>query len=197
MVDLNPSLLRRTTPKDQSFDLRLPQGSKEKYETAIASIPVEKRVAWRYYKVQPGDTLAGIARKYRTTERAISQVNNLQGTPLATEAKLVIPVNGAGANGKILYSRYASHYRTHTGDTVLTVSEDFGVPPDRLRRWNGLKGNDLRHGRVLIVYKPLAPGEADKAPTRRHKKTAKGTAKPKARATAASEPKTSLNAKSE
>jgi len=51
----------------------------------------------------------------------------------------VIPVNGAGANGKILYSRYASHYRTHTGDTVLTVSEDFGVPPDRLRRWNGLK----------------------------------------------------------
>jgi membrane-bound lytic murein transglycosylase D len=197
MVDLNPSLLRRTTPKDQSFDLRLPQGSKDKYETAIASIPVEKRVAWRYYKVQPGDTLAGIARKYRTTERAISQANNLQGTQLATEAKLVIPVNGAGANGKILYSRYASHYRTHTGDTVLTVSEDFGVPPDRLRRWNGLKGNDLRHGRVLIVYKPLAPGEADKAPTRRHKKTAKGTAKPKARATAESEQKTSLNAKSE
>src|SRR5436305_562327 len=73
MVDLNPSLLRRTTPKDQPFDLRLPLGSKEKYETAIASIPVEKRVAWRYYKVQPGDTLAGIARKYRTTERAIAQ----------------------------------------------------------------------------------------------------------------------------
>ncbi|HEY5028060.1 MAG TPA: lytic transglycosylase domain-containing protein, partial [Candidatus Angelobacter sp.] len=57
MVDLNPSLLRRTTPKDQSFELRLPQGSKEKYETAIATIPVEKRVAWRYYKVQSGDTL--------------------------------------------------------------------------------------------------------------------------------------------
>ena len=80
MIDLNPSLLRRTTPKDQSFDLRLPEGSKEKYETAIATIPVEKRVAWRYYKVQPGDTLAGIARKYRTTERAIAQANNLEGT---------------------------------------------------------------------------------------------------------------------
>ncbi|HEY2237070.1 MAG TPA: transglycosylase SLT domain-containing protein, partial [Candidatus Angelobacter sp.] len=162
MVDLNPSLLRRTTPKDQPFDLRLPAGSKEKYETAIASIPVEKRVAWRYYKVQPGDTLAGIARKYRTTERAIAQANNLQPGPLASEAKLVIPVNGAGANGRIVYSRYASHYKTHTGDTVLTVAEDFGVPPDRLRRWNGLKTNSLRHGRVLIVYKPLAPGEADK-----------------------------------
>ncbi|MGZ4830140.1 MAG: transglycosylase SLT domain-containing protein [Candidatus Angelobacter sp.] len=197
MVDLNPSLLRRTTPKDQPFELRLPEGTKEKYETAIATIPVEKRVAWRYYKVQPGDTLAGIARKYRTTERAISQANNLQGTQLASEAKLVIPVNGASANSRIVYSRYASHYKTHTGDTVLTVAEDFGVPPDRLRRWNRLKGNDLRHGRVLVVYKPLAPGEADKAPARRHKKTARATARPKSSASAAAKQKTSLSARSE
>ena len=196
MVDLNPSLLRRTTPKDQPFDLRLPLGSKEKYETAIASIPVEKRVAWRYYKVQPGDTLAGVARKYRTTERAIAQANSLEPGPLASEAKLVIPVNGA-ANGRIVYSRYASHYKTHTGDTVLTVAEDFGVPPDRLRRWNGLKTNSLRHGRVLIVYKPLAPGEADKAPARRRKKTAHTATKPKSTAAAEAKEKQALNAKSE
>ena len=193
MIDLNPSLLRRTTPKDQPFDLRLPPGTKEKYQAAIATIPVEKRVAWRYYKVQPGDTLAGIARKYRTTEKAIAQANNLEGTALAPEARLVIPVNGS-ANGKIVYSRYASHYKTHTGDTVLTVAEDFGVPPDRLRRWNGLKGNGLRHGRVLVIYKPLAPGEADKAPPRRRKKTARGTAKPKASAAAAPDKKESLHA---
>ncbi len=196
MVDLNPSLLRRTTPKDQPFDLRLPEGTKDKYEEAIATIPVEKRVAWRYYKVQPGDTLAGVARKYRTTERAIAQANNLEPGPLAAETKLVIPVNGAGS-GKIVYSRYASHYKTHTGDTVLTVAEDFGVPPDRLRRWNRLKGNDLRRGRVLIVYKPLAPGEADKAPARRHKKTARGTTKPKSKAAAAAQEQTALNAKSD
>lgn len=195
MIDLNPSLLRRTTPKDQPFDLRLPPGTKDKYQAAIATIPVEKRVAWRYYKVQPGDTLAGIARKYRTTEKAIAQANNLEGTALAPEARLVIPVNGS-ANGKIVYSRYASHYKTHTGDTVLTVAEDFGVPPDRLRRWNGLKGNGLRRGRVLVIYKPLGPGEADKAPPRRRKKTARGTVKPKASA-AATGKKESLHASSQ
>src|SRR5947209_2388702 len=32
LVDLNPSLLRRTTPKDQSFVLRVPEGSKSKFE---------------------------------------------------------------------------------------------------------------------------------------------------------------------
>jgi membrane-bound lytic murein transglycosylase D len=195
MIDLNPSLLRRTTPKDQPFDLRLPPGTKEKYQAAIATIPVEKRVAWRYYKTQPGDTLAGIARKYHTTEKAIEQANNLEGTALAPEARLVIPVNGS-ANGKIVYSRYASHYKTHTGDTVLTVAEDFGVPPDRLRRWNGLKGNGLRPGRVLAIYKPLGPGEADKAPPRRRKKTAHAVAKPKASA-ATSGKQESLHASSQ
>jgi membrane-bound lytic murein transglycosylase D len=167
LIDLNPSLLRRTTPKDQPFELHLPAGTKEKYEAAIASIPVEKRVVWRYHKVETGETLAGIARKYHTTERAIAQANDLQGNELLAEAKLVIPVSGSGANGKIVYSRYATRYKTHTGDTVLTVAEDFGVPPEKLRRWNKLKGNDLRRGRVLIVYKPLGPGEADKAPKRR------------------------------
>jgi membrane-bound lytic murein transglycosylase D len=197
LIDLNPSLLRRTTPKDQSFDLHLPEGTKAKYQAAITTIPVEKRVAWRYYKVQQGDTLAAIARKYRTTERAIAQANDLQGADLLKEAKLVIPVSGSGETGKIAYSRYASHYKTHTGDTVLTVSEDFGVPPDRLRRWNGLKGNELRRGRVLVVYKPLAPGEQDKAPVRSHKKSTKVAAKPKANPAAATTPQESLNVKSQ
>jgi membrane-bound lytic murein transglycosylase D len=197
MVDLNPSLLRRTTPKDQPFELRLPLGSKATYQAAIAAIPVEKRGAWRYYKVQPGDTLAGVARKYHISERAITQANDLQGTQLSSEAKLVIPINGPGANGKIVYSRYASHYRTHTGDTVFTVAEDFGVPADRLRRWNGLKGNDLRRGRLLVIYKPLAPGEPDKAPAGRRKKTAKATPKPKSTAAASPAEKQTATAKSQ
>lgn len=196
LIELNPSLLRRTTPKDQAYDLHLPLGTKEKFQTVIAKIPAEKRVVWRYYKVQPGETLAGVARKFRVTERALIQANNLQGTGIQTEAKLVIPVSGAGTSGKIVYSRYASHYKTHTGDTVQSVAEDFGVPAERLRRWNGLKGNELRHGRVLIVYKPLGPGEADKAPKRR-KKTAAKTSKTKSATGAAATKKQSLSAKSQ
>jgi hypothetical protein len=58
-----------------------------------------------------------------------------------------------------------------------------------------LKGNGLRRGRVLVIYKPLAPGEADKAPARRRKKNAQGTAKPKASAATAGQ-KESLHASS-
>ncbi|HKW76345.1 MAG TPA: transglycosylase SLT domain-containing protein [Terriglobales bacterium] len=176
LIDLNPSLLRRTTPKNEPFDLHLPPGTKDKYETAIAAIPQDKRVIWRYHKVAQGDTLAGIARKYRTTQHAIEEVNNLQSSELTQDAKLVIPISGSAAGlGRIVYSRYPSRYRVHSGDTVLSVAEDFGVAPERLRRWNRLKGNSLRHGRVLVVYKPLAPGEADKAPRRRRHTARKNT----------------------
>jgi membrane-bound lytic murein transglycosylase D len=193
LVDLNPSLLRRTTPKDQTFDLHLPEGSKEKFETAIASVPKDKRVSWRYYKVQAGDSLTAVARRYHTTERAIAQVNSLTANELVADSRLVIPVSSVDSD-KIRYSRYASHYKTHTGDTVLTVAEDFGVAPERLRRWNGLKGNELRRGRLLLIYKPLAPGEADKAPLRRKKTAHAATASP-AKAGTATSNKETLNAR--
>jgi membrane-bound lytic murein transglycosylase D len=197
LVDLNPSLLRRTTPKDQPFDLHLPQGTREQYQSAIAAIPRDQRIAWRYYKVQAGDTLVGIAKKYHTTVRAISQANSLPDTEPAVDARVVIPVSGPGTDpSKIRYSKYASRYKTHSGDTVLTVAEDFGVPPERLRRWNKLKGNELRRGRLLAIYKPLAPGEPDRAPVRkRRKKSVPAATKPKTNPSAAADSKKTASAR--
>src|SRR5579862_1075417 len=57
LQDLNPSLLRLTTPKNQEFDLHLPEGSKDRYLTSIAAIPPDMRVWWRYHSVSSGDTL--------------------------------------------------------------------------------------------------------------------------------------------
>src|SRR6185437_3648823 len=42
LQELNPSLLRMSTPREGSFELRLPAGTKEKYQTAIAAIPRDK-----------------------------------------------------------------------------------------------------------------------------------------------------------
>ena len=91
--DLNPSLLRMTTPKNTEFELHLPAGSKDRYLTAIASIPQDMRVWWRYHKVSPGDTLASVSRTYRTTSQAIAEANNLEAeTELEADSKLIIPV---------------------------------------------------------------------------------------------------------
>lgn len=179
LQSLNPSLLRMTTPKDREFALHLPLGTKDKYLAAIAAIPAEMRVWWRYHKVQPGDTLASIARTYRTTSKAIAEANNLEGTGLTPENKLIIPIMAGkhAATEDAVYSRRATPYKVRKGDTVLSVADDFGVPAKMLKRWNHLKSDSLHGRRVIYVHLPVPAGsrEAQVASAPRSKKSAKTT----------------------
>ena len=164
LQDLNPSLLRLTTPKEGTFELSLPAGTKQKYLESIAAIPVDKRVWWRYHKVTSDETLASIAKQYKTTSAAITQVNGLTADEIKPDTKLLIPIaEGKHAPGDIetlVFSRHPTRYRVRRGDTVLSVADDFGVPPQKLRQWNHLKGNDLRKGRSLVIYRPLLTAKA-------------------------------------
>ena len=159
LQDLNPSLLRLTTPRQGEFALRLPVGTKDQYETAIASIPPDSRLWWRYHTVQSGDTLASLARTYHTTAKQITEANHLDDPHLEADAKLVIPV----APGKhpetdtASYARRITRYKVRRGDTVETVAENFGVSPLMLRRWNGLRGSSLAGRRVLALHLPVTP----------------------------------------
>src|SRR5579864_3734218 len=54
LQDLNPSLLRLTTPRTGKFELHLPAGTKDQYEDAIDAIPTDMRLWWRYHTVQIG-----------------------------------------------------------------------------------------------------------------------------------------------
>ena len=157
LTELNPSLLRLTTPKDSTYDLRLPLGTKDKFEQAMAAIPVDKRVAWRYHHVAAGDTLDSIARHYHTSPSAIREVNNLQGQDLQADSKIIIPITaGRSADARtVAYSRKPTRYKVRRGDTVSSVADDFGVPADRLRHWNRLKGDHLTSGRMLVIYRPV------------------------------------------
>ncbi len=178
LQELNPSLLRMTTPKNEKFELHLPAGTKDKYLTAIAAVPPDMRVWWRYHKVQQGDTLASLARSYHTTSQAIAQANGLDDNEIDPDSKLIIPIApGKHAADEIqTYSRRATPYKVRRGDTVTTVAENFGVPTKMVRRWNHLKGDSLRGRRVVYVHLPLAPGTeeirvASKAKARRGTKT--------------------------
>ncbi len=178
LQELNPSLVRMTTPKDQAFALHLPIGTKTAYEQAIVAIPVDKRVAWHYHRVAPGDTLATIAHKYHTTAQAITEANNLEGEDLGVRTSLVIPVTPAKRAAQT-FAKKATRYKVRRGDTVLSVADEFGVPTEDLRRWNGLKGNSLKAGRVLVIHRavartPEADETASSASSRSSLRAAKG-----------------------
>jgi len=164
LQELNPSLLRWTTPKNQEFELRLPAGTKASYLSAIQAIPQDMRVWWRYHKIAPGDTLTSIAREYHSTPHAIAQANDLEiQADLEPESRLAIPI----APGKhppseqATYARRITRYKVHKGDTVQSVADNFGVPPVMVRRWNHLKGESVQGRRVLYVHLPVTPNGSD------------------------------------
>ena len=158
LQELNPSLLRMTTPRDREFELHLPAGTAEKFQSAVASIPVDKRLWWRYHKVQAGETLAAISRTYRTPAKSIAEANGLQNEALIPDTKLIIPMAPAKDSDKATYARRMTRYRVRKGDTVESVAADFGVPAKMVRGWNRLKGNSLAGRRVLYMHLPVSPG---------------------------------------
>ncbi len=175
LQELNPSLLRMTTPKDQSFALNLPAGSKDKYEAAIALIPPDMRTFWRYHRVEYGESLASIARKYHTSTDLIADANNLtDDDDVKAGSKLIIPIAPGKAGDTVAYSKKATRYKVRKGDTVGSIADDFQVPVDKLRKWNHLRGNTVKVGSTLRIYKPLAEGAGSEVASAAPKSSKKG-----------------------
>jgi len=57
----------------RQFELHLPSGTAEKFSAEIADIPAEKWVSWRRHRVEAGETLTSLARKYHVTARRSPQ----------------------------------------------------------------------------------------------------------------------------
>jgi membrane-bound lytic murein transglycosylase D len=146
---LNPSLLRMATPDDPSFELRLPQGTGEKFTAEIAAIPPDKWTSWRRHRVEPGETLASIAKKFRVTTAAIVEANNLErNAALDPGVKLTIPATQPLLETK----RRLVSYRVRRGDTLGGIADRFSVDPEDVRKWNRLRSNRVGRGMVLRIY---------------------------------------------
>ena len=168
LVSLNPALLRLSTPDNISFDLHIPQGSKDNFTERIAAIPESKRNSWRFHEVVAGETLDSVAQLYHVSGSDILAANELPAdTAVETGDDLVIPVAGSGSG--------ASHplqYTTRRGDSLVTVADRFNVTSEQLREWNHLSTSSLAAGRKIYVAEPVRLG-----PASRGRRAARGTAR--------------------
>ena len=127
----------------------------------MASIPADKRVWWRYHKVQDGETLAAVAKTYHTTPKAIAEANDLDSDnassreALEPESRLIIPIAAGKQSDTSTYAHATTHYKIRKGDTVETVAENFGVSPKMIRVWNHIKGDSLAGRRILYLHLPV------------------------------------------
>ncbi len=153
IVALNPSLLRMTTPRDMSFDLHIPVGTRDVFAERIKEIPEDKRASWRFHIVRSGETLDGIATALHAHANEIATTNGLAvGDGVDAGDELVVPVVGAAASGG------PQRYRVRRTDTLITVADRFGVSVEELRRWNHLSSNVVSAGNSLQVAEPVKLG---------------------------------------
>jgi membrane-bound lytic murein transglycosylase D len=173
IVELNPSLLRMTTPPDDSFALHLPPGTKQVYATRIEEIPVDRRRSWRFHKIAAGETLDAIAKQYRVSATELAFVNQIAaGSDLSGTETLVVPAAATSASA----SR-STRYTAKKGDTLVTVADRFNVSVDDLRGWNHLNGATLTPGHTLYVSEPARVSSTrghHRATTGSHTKSAHG-----------------------
>jgi membrane-bound lytic murein transglycosylase D len=151
------------TPPDTSFDLHLPAGAAALFQQRIAAIPEGKRTAWRYHRVKSEDTLASVAREYRVTAAELAAANQLKESDSvqAVEA-LVVPSAPAAAP-----AARAMLYTARKGETLVTISDRFGVSLSQLRRWNHLAGIKVQPGQRLHIADPAS---APRATSRGHRR---------------------------
>lgn len=166
IVALNPSLLRMSTPRDISFDLHIPLGTRDVFASRVKQIPEEKRTSWRFHVVRPGESLDGIATALHSHSREITEANGIAADETVDPGdELVVPVATVTAGPR------PQRYTVRRGDTLVTVADRFSVSVEQLRRWNHLSSNAVAQGRTLTVAEPvkLAPGRRVRGRTVRGK----------------------------
>lgn len=141
---MNPELLRETTPHETGFPLRVPAGTAKALEQDIQQVPEDKWTCWRLHATEQGETLEDVARRYRVTPAALEAANHLaRHTDVAAGFLLNVPEAPAPR---------LSRYRVRRGDTLAGIADRFDVTVAELKRWNHISGQRVRPGWRLRIY---------------------------------------------
>jgi membrane-bound lytic murein transglycosylase D len=71
--ELNPSVLRSVAPAGHA--VHVPKGMQAQVEAALQVIPEARRDSWRVHRIENGENLADLARRFNTTSAAILAAN--------------------------------------------------------------------------------------------------------------------------
>ncbi len=164
LVALNPELRRGITPAER-YELNVPADSADGLADVLAAMPayVPPREEYVVHRVRRGETLSAIAARYRSSVSTIVRANNLRSrNRIWPGQRLKIPVRGSSVRtASIAVANGAPATSVHTvrrGDNLWKLASRYGTTVDRIKRDNGLTGDELDIGQKLTINTGLPPG---------------------------------------
>lgn len=156
---LNPELRQSATPSE-TYKLKIPYGSKDKFIKNYNALPENERFAPQFisHKVRNGESLWYIARKYRVSQSDLMAVNKIRNrNMLRIGQKLTIPVPGMNIPRSSRVQLTSTHnkiiYKVRRGDTLGHIAEDYRTRASKIRQWNGMKyGQHIFPGQKLTLW---------------------------------------------
>ncbi|MGD8915524.1 MAG: LysM peptidoglycan-binding domain-containing protein [Syntrophobacterales bacterium] len=156
LEELNPSLRYKATP-NYPFMLNLPLETREMFLANLEQIPKWKppQRAYVVHRVRFGETLSGIAMKYRVPVRRIVHANGLRSASrIRAGQRLKIPLRGQiilASNPPHSEPGSTIHYRVKRGDSLWLIAQRFNTTVAKIKALNQIHSNLLQTGQTILV----------------------------------------------
>ena len=166
--ELNPQYLRLTTPPGTRSLVRLPPGRGPATIAAYAELPPRRRVTFVEHFVARGETMSGIALRYRVSQAMLAAANpRVNSRRLRINQRLVVPTGGVLSTSVARRmsdpvvaagTSTGAFHRVRRGETLSEIADEYGVTQRELRLWNVLDSRGrIRAGQRLRVVSFDAP----------------------------------------
>ena len=116
LKDLNPDLIQYCTPPNLpgGYQIKIPVSSYDAFVENLKNIPDEAKLPYVLHKVKRGETLSGIAYKYKVSLRHLARINNI-----STRSRIY-----PGVNLKIPISNFSPNSLVLSAEVTQTGTED-------------------------------------------------------------------------
>ncbi|HEX7173941.1 MAG TPA: transglycosylase SLT domain-containing protein [Pyrinomonadaceae bacterium] len=172
---INPELRRDTTPRGESYHVRVPAGKGKVAVDLLKRIPMERREQLaRVVTVSPGEDLQAAASRAGVSVSQLQQWNG--GADLSKGGKVVVPAGSVQRTSKIYERPRGSAVAGSTiksvtakgGETLAQLAAQHNASVEEVAKYNGIAANaQLTRGQRISI--PTAAGAAPtaRAPRRR------------------------------
>jgi membrane-bound lytic murein transglycosylase D len=160
LKDLNPELRLSITPNTH-YAIKIPKGTEDARLAALSDLPAYQPPVPTYivHKVRQGESLSVIAERYKTSIRAIMEMNGLKSRHyLKVGWRLKIPTRGSYARKAPPSSQSVSRvqgeifrYTVRKGDSLWLIANRYQTTTKAIQSLNQLTRSTLQIGQVLLI----------------------------------------------